>query len=110
MLLCIETVAGINWTTLPDGLPATRYRFDGLSDVAVGSAGEVYIVERFQKRIRKIGTDGILKTILAPDARRSVSGQLVIPTKFAVDRQGNVLVSDGLSGSVRSVRLVGRFR
>lgn len=65
-----------------DGGPAINARFSGLTDVAVGRDGTIYLADQFNHRIRKIDKQGIIDTLvisLAGDsnALRYVSGVAV---------------------------------
>jgi sugar lactone lactonase YvrE len=101
----IETIAGKDRTALPDGLPASKYAFDELSDVTVGPDGVLYLLEGGRSwRIRSIDAAGALKTRGTPASRPCMVCELVSPRHMAVDQHGTMFISDVVTGSVQSVR------
>ena len=60
----ITTVAGGgNFGRLGDGSPATSAYLSSPQDVAVDSAGLVYVTDSFNQRVRKITPDGTVSTL-----------------------------------------------
>ncbi len=70
-----------------DGKPATQARLSYPRAVAVDSAGNVYIADTWNNRIRKITTDGVIWTIAGPR-------QISRPFGVDVDSNGNVYIAD----------------
>lgn len=106
----IVTVAGGGTAdnTGADGAPALSTRLRNPSGVAVDSAGNVFVFELLNNRIRKITPDGVIRTIagnagagFSGDGGPSVAARLTYLRGIAVDRNGNVLIADG--ARVRSV-------
>ena len=102
----ISTVAG-NGTMVysGDGGPATKAALGIPPDVAVDSAGNLYIVDRSNNRIRKVDTSGTISTFAgngnmdsSGDGGAATSAALFLPTAIAVDGSGNVYIADGGSG------------
>src|SRR5262249_4910657 len=100
-----------------DGGPATAARLfangrvDGL---AVDSAGNVYISDGGNHRVRKVGTGGIISTGAgngAPgfsgDGGPATSASLQYPAGIAVDSAGNLYIADSSNNRVRKVDTVG---
>ncbi|MFN0165529.1 MAG: BACON domain-containing protein [Bryobacteraceae bacterium] len=98
----ITTVAGdILSGYSGDGGTARNARFHQPWSLAVDSVGNIFVCDRGNHRVRRIGTDGIITTIAGngsdtPNATRGVATEvaLVDPLGIAVDRQGNVYIAD----------------
>jgi hypothetical protein len=104
----ISTVAG-NSTSLGlggfsgDGGPATSAALNSPTGVAFDSAGNMYISDYGNLRIRKVDTSGIITTIAgignpggsdAGDGGTATSAQLSGILDVAVDGKGNVFIAD----------------
>lgn len=78
--------------------------------VAVDPAGNVYIAERADGRVRQINTKGYMYTIVgngtlgfAGDGGKGTSAELNAPLSVALDPSGNLYISDSLNNRVRAV-------
>ncbi len=71
-----------------DGGPATLAQVNGSVALAVDSAGNLYIADAFARAIRKVGPDGVIRTVLG------ASGGLGYPVDVAVDAAGNLYIGD----------------
>ncbi|MDG5815419.1 RHS repeat-associated core domain-containing protein [Chitinispirillales bacterium ANBcel5] len=72
----ITTIAGngeVGFDARCDGSPATEARFYLLSGIAVGPDGAIYVSDIRQRRVRRIGTDGIINTIVAGGNPRGIT-------------------------------------
>lgn len=92
----IVTVAGSQEGSSDDGVLATEARFvlptGDPYGIAVDAAGNVYIPEPFNRRVRKVDAQtGVLSTILGSGEVDSVTES---PRAAAVDADGNVYVAD----------------
>jgi len=121
----IRTVAG-NGTMLysGDGGLAISAGLGIPPDAAVDGAGNLYIVDRNNNRIRKVDTSGIISTFAgngtsdsSGDGGPATSAGLFLPIAIAVDGAGNVYIADpgeGLrqvntSGIINSVPVISSF-
>lgn len=118
----ITTVAGNGVKCYPsttacgDGGPATNANFDFPIAVAVDGAGNLYIADAFDYKIREVsaatqtittiagdGTPCSNPTSLCGDGGAGTAAQLNYPTGIAVDGSGNVYVSDTKDHRIRMI-------
>ena len=108
----IRTVAGNGTIGFSgDGGPATGAAFFGIQGIAVDSAGNIYIVDNGNKRVRKVdASSGIITTAAGNgsfgntgDGGVSTSATLSGPNDVAVDSSGNLYIADGAGGRIRKV-------
>jgi sugar lactone lactonase YvrE len=108
----ISTVAGAfihQGAPLRDGGPATEAQISP-EDVAVDAAGNLYIADYFNHRIRKVDTAGIISTVagngsagFSGDGGPATAAQIGRPAGVAVDSQGNLYIADNENYRVRKV-------
>jgi sugar lactone lactonase YvrE len=107
----ISTVAG---TGVPgysgDGGPALAAQFDGPRGLAGDSAGNLYVADDNNHRIRRIEPSGVVTTLAGTGAADSSgdggpagAAQLNHPRGVAVDGRGNVFIADSMSHRIRMV-------
>jgi uncharacterized protein (TIGR03437 family) len=113
----ISTFAGGGAASLGDGGPATsaRLSFQGPhAGLAVDSAGNVYIADYFDSRIRKVDTSGNISTVagnstspglgaFSGDGGPATSAGLNSPTGVALDSAGNLYIADYGNSRIRKV-------
>lgn len=114
----VQTVAGTPETAgfSGDDGPATGARFHMPMGLAVATDGSVYIADQYNHRIRRIGMDGTITTILGTNAM-SMTGDggpasqasAMWPDSVAVDRRGNVYFTD-LYAAIRCIGVDGIVR
>jgi uncharacterized protein (TIGR03437 family) len=109
----ITTVAG-NGTVghSGDGGLATGAQLNFPAAVAVDAAGNVYIADDDNQRIRKVSASGTIITVAgggqgAGDGGAATSAALVNPDGVAVDASGNLYIADDGSYRVRKVSAAG---
>src|SRR5439155_1238793 len=101
----ISTVAGNGTHGFSgDGGPATSAQlafFSGGSGVAVDVAGNLYISDNGNNRVRKVTADGVISTVagngtfgFSGDEGPATSAQLNFPLGVAVDSAGNLYIAD----------------
>jgi uncharacterized repeat protein (TIGR01451 family) len=93
-----------------DGAAAVTARFAYPAGVAVDTSGNVYVVDSYNSRVRKIATNGMVTTV-AGNGRRGYSGngstatnaELNFPQGIAVDGAGNLYIADTNNSCIRKV-------
>ncbi len=108
----ITTVAGNGSATFRgDNSPATSASLYNPSGVAVDSAGNIYIADEGNNRIRKVNASTEVITTVAGNGSATFSGDggpatsasLNYPTGVAVDSTGNIYIADSNNNRVREV-------
>ncbi len=107
----LTTVAGTGAAGFSgDGGPATIARLNSPRGVAVSSDGKLYIVDRENRRIRMVDTDGLITTIAGTgssgfngDRGDATLATLRAPYGVAVDSRGNLFIADTFNHRVRKV-------
>jgi trimeric autotransporter adhesin len=107
----ISTVAGNGSQGFAgDGGPATQAELNAPQGVAADSAGNVYIADGFNDRIRKVSPQGIITTVagngtqgFSGDGGPATSAQLSGPLGVAVDSSNNLYIADTYNNRVRKV-------
>ena len=98
----ITTVAG-NGTAgyNGDGFLATSAELNDPSGVALDSAGNLYVADAYNNRIRKVDTNGIITTVAGNGTEGSkgdngpaISAELNYPSNVAVDSGGNIYIAE----------------
>lgn len=95
-----------------DGIPATDATLNRPGQIVFDSAGNLYVADTFNHRIRKIDPDGIISTVagggaflggFAGDGGPASSAVLNYPRGVAVDGSGRVFIADSLNNRIRMV-------
>ena len=113
----IRTIAGTGEDGFSgDGGPATKARFDSPEDVALDAAGNLYVADGDNGRIRKIDSTGTVSTIAGTgdsgfggDGGPAIMAQFTCPTGVAVDAVGNLYVADACNDRIRKIDSSGRI-
>ena len=110
----ITTIAGSGHTGFSgDGGPAVQARLDSAVGVAVDSAGNVYITDTRNNRIRKVDSSGVITTIagtrisghaaFSGDGGPAVEAHLRRPSGVEIDDAGNLYIVDTHNNRIRKV-------
>jgi sugar lactone lactonase YvrE len=107
----ISTVAGTETSGFGgDGGPATSARLAYPEGVAVDGAGNLFIADADNDRIRKVTAAGIISTVagtgnfgFSGDGGPAASAQLFHPEGVAVDAAGNLFIADTYNARIRKV-------
>ncbi len=105
----ITTVAGTgSWGYSGDGGPAEVAKLNGPKGAAIDVAGNVYIADQFNHRIRRIDGAGVITTVAgngyvgyAGDHGPALTVRLEVPRGMVVDGVGNLYISDTSNHRVR---------
>jgi sugar lactone lactonase YvrE len=117
----ITTIAGTGVANYNgDGRTATTAEVNNPSGVAVDLAGNVYIADQVNNRIRKISTTGQITTVAgngyrprgggggySGDGGQATSAELNYPNCVRVDTLGNIYFSDAGNAIIRKVSTTG---
>ena len=107
----ITTVAGTGELGFRgDGGPAVEAELDNPSGVAVDGAGNLYIADTDNQRIRKVDSSGVITTIAGTgefgfggDEGLATAAQLAFPRGVAVDGTGNLYIADTVNNRIRKL-------
>ncbi len=102
-----------------DGGPATSARLSGALSVAADDAGNFFIAEAGDGRIRRVSTGGMISTVagngtgvlgvsyFSGDGGPAPSAELNHPSSVAVDGSGNLFIADSGNNRIRKVTASG---
>jgi uncharacterized protein (TIGR03437 family) len=107
----IQTLAGTGFPGFSgDGGPASQAQLNSPYGMGVDAAGNVYIADLGNNRVRKVSPDGTINTIAGTgqagstgDGGSALAAQLNGPRNAAVDGQGNVYISEFYGHRVRVI-------
>jgi sugar lactone lactonase YvrE len=117
----ISTVAGGGvCCVLGDGGPATNATLSTPRGVAIDGAGNLFIADTYNFRIRKVGADGVITTVVGNTASRNfatvgdggpaISAALSMPASVAVDTAGDIFIADTGNNRICAVTPDGTIR
>jgi uncharacterized protein (TIGR03437 family) len=93
-----------------DGGAATAAQISNPQGLAIDTAGNLYIADTGNFRVRKVSLQGIITSIagngtqgFSGDGRPATSAQLASPVGLAVDGYGNLYIADASNVRVRKV-------
>ena len=111
--LIISTFAGGG---AGDGKNALLASLNAPADVVVDAAGNLYIADQYNFRVRKVDTAGVITTVsgngvpgYGGDGGPAANAVLGGPTGLALDATGNLYVADLGSSSVRKITPSGQI-
>ena len=103
----VTTLAGSGSPSFVDGT-GTGASFNGSNGIGVDSAGNVYVADTSNHRIRKITPAGVVTTLAGSGSPSFVDGtgtgaSFNYPTGVVVDSAGNVYVADNGNNRIRKI-------
>ncbi len=107
----INTIAGSGVEGfLGDGGPASAARLGLPTTVVADRAGNVYIADEFNNRVRKVAPDGTISTFagtgilgFSGDGGSADKAKLYLPNDLALDSAGNLYIADQGNDAIRKV-------
>jgi hypothetical protein len=111
----ISTIAGDSSVGYSgDGGPATIAELNEPWGVAIDKAGNVYIADDHNFRIRKVSPGGVISTFagngtagFSGDGGQASAAELNYPTGVAIDTAGNLYIADENNNRIRKVNASG---
>jgi uncharacterized protein (TIGR03437 family) len=111
----ITTVAGNGVTSFGgDGLQATSAALNFPLGIAFDSAGNYYIADAGNNRVRKVSTAGVITTAagtgsaaFSGDGGQATAAALNLPSDVVVDLSGNLYIADAGNNRIRKVDTTG---
>jgi len=111
----INTVAGTGFNGFSgDGGSATSAQLSYPTGIAVDSAGNLYIADQENHRVRKVTPDGIISTVagngqaeFSGDGLPATAAALFYPADVALDTHGNLYIADFGNNRIRKVTRMG---
>jgi sugar lactone lactonase YvrE len=106
----ITTLAG-GRMFIGDGGPATKASLAFAEDVAVDSAGNIFIADSLAERVRRIDARTGTITTVAGGGASIKDGELaitsnVVPSNITLDKAGNLFVADSSTNTIRRVDIL----
>ena len=113
----ITTVAGSGEQLFSgDGAAATAAGLDSPNGVAVDAAGNLYIGDTHNQRVRVVSPSGTISTLAgstnkayAGDGGPATASSLARPRGLSVDAQGNIYVADSDNNRIRLIAKTGNI-
>ncbi len=103
----VVTVAGTGQAGFKDGA-AAEAQFAGLNELALDDAGNIYVTEVVNSRVRKISPEGVVTTVAGSGEHGFADGdpakaKFSSPSGIAIDAAGNIYVAEIGNQRIRKI-------
>lgn len=104
----VSTVAGIPYILGDIDGPANEATFNRPYGLTLDEAGNIYVADEWNHKIRKISVDGNVTTIAGTGSEGSANGpgaeaRFRFPWDVTLDAEGNIYVADGTNYAIRKI-------
>ena len=113
----VTNVAGDGFSQLNDGGPALNAALNDPYGIAVDAAGNLYIADSQNNRVRKVDTSGNITTVagngtkgFSGDFGLAINAEINRPFDVAVDSYGDIFIVDSNNNRIREVTPDGAIR
>jgi sugar lactone lactonase YvrE len=108
----VNTIAGTGASGSANG-NGSAASFNYPSGIALGAAGNIYVADFSNHKIRKITSDGLVTTIAGSGSIGRANGlgrsaSFHNPTGISIDNVGNIYVADGGNHQIRKINTQGQ--
>lgn len=97
-----------------DGGPATSAQLNGPLGIGLDTAGNLYIGDSYNQRVRRVTPEGVISTFAGTgtqgyngDGIGATSAELYYPAGITADSNGNIFISDFFNNRIREVNTSG---
>ncbi len=107
----VSTIAGNGSSGSTDGLSSIA-EFNGPSGVCMDAAGNIYVADSYNNKIRKITPAGVVSTYAGTGLQGSIDGlaassSFYNPYAICIDTSGNIYVADRFNNKIRKITSTG---
>lgn len=106
----LQLVPLVPWVGLGDGGPATTACLDTPTYLALDQAGNLFIADSGNSRVRKVDSLGLITTVAGNGTAQScgnggpaITACVGVPTGLALDQAGNLYVADWFNDRIRKI-------